>query len=294
MEVLACVDLDMEQMRAVVEKEKACLAWGGHVNLSPADDVLISVERPLHIDTKEQMVASILSKKLAAGSTHLLIDIPVGPSAKVRTQSEAVRLRKLFEFVGDRIGISLEVVLTDGSQPVGRGVGPVLEARDVMAVLRNEPDAPGDLRARALLLAGKVLEFDPELRGGAGRARAEELLDSGAALAAMKRMIDAQGKAPKAYSLGELTYEVKATKSGVVSGMDCYRLGRIARLAGAPMDKGAGLDLYKKIGDDVSKGDALYRIHSCFQSDFDFAIEMAGDDAGVTVNAAPAQSGGAP
>ena len=284
MEVLARVDLRTDEMRAVVEKENACLVWGGHVNLSPADDVLISVERPLHIDTKEQMVASILSKKLAAGSTHLLIDIPVGPSAKVRNQSEAVRLRKLFEFVGDRIGVELDVVLTDGRQPVGRGVGPVLEARDVMSVLRNEPSAPGDLRARSLLLAGKILEFDPEMRGGAGRVRAQELLDSGAALNAMERIITAQGKAPKANCLGELTLEIKATKSGAVSAMDCYRLGRIARLAGAPMDKGAGLDLFKKIGDDVKKGEPLYRIHSCFQSDFDFAAQMAEEDNGVTVD----------
>ncbi len=285
MEVLARVDLRIDEMRTVVENEKACLVWGGHVNLSPADDVLISVERPLRIDTREQMVASILSKKLAAGSTHLLIDIPVGPSAKVRTRDEAVRLRKLFEFIGDRTGLILDVVMTDGSQPVGFGIGPVLEARDVMAVLRNKPDAPGDLCARALMLAGKVLEFDPELRGGAGRARAQELLDSGAALAAMERIIAAQGVAPKQYQLGEITTEIKAPRSGVVSAMDCYRIGRIARLAGAPMGKGAGLDLFKKIGDKVSAGDALYRIHSCFKSDFNFALKMAEENSGVTIDA---------
>ncbi len=285
MKVLARVDLATDEMRGVVEKENACLVWGGHVNLSPADDVLISVERPLRIDTKEQMVASILSKKLAAGSTHLLIDIPVGPSAKVRSQEEAVRLRKLFEFVGDRIGIVLDVILTDGRQPVGRGVGPVLEARDVMAVLRNDPDAPDDLRARGLLLAGRLLEFDPQLRGGAGRARAEELLESGAALAAMERIIDAQGRASTPACPGDLTADVKARHAGVVNTMDCHRLGRIARLAGAPMDKGAGLDLLKKIGDEVGKGETLYRIHSCFQSDFDFAVKMAEENLGVTVNA---------
>ncbi len=283
MEVLARVDLTAEEMRAVVEREKACLVWGGHVNLSPADDVLISVERPLRIDTREQMVASILSKKVAAGSTHLLIDIPVGPSAKVRSRSEAIGLRKLFEFVGDEMGLSLDVILTDGSQPVGRGVGPVLEARDVMAVLRNSPRAPGDLRARALLLAGKVLEFDPDLRGGAGRARAQALLDSGAALAAMERIVEAQGAAPQQYALGAITADVQAARSGVVSAMDCHRLGRVARLAGAPMDKGAGIDLFKKIGEPVVKGEPLYRVHSCFQSDFEFAMELVEENAGVVI-----------
>src|SRR5581483_4628592 len=113
MEVLARVDLEIEEMREVVSAERGCLVWGGHVNLSPADDVLISVERPLAIDTREQMVASILSHKLAAGSPRLLIDPPGGPTAKVRSKGEAIPLRKLFEHVGDNIGLAIEVLITD-------------------------------------------------------------------------------------------------------------------------------------------------------------------------------------
>lgn len=284
MEALANVTLSIEEMKRVVERENACLVWGGHVNLSPADDILITVERPLAIDTREQMVASILSKKLAAGSTHIVLDIPVGPTAKVRSQSDAVRLRKLMEYVSGEIGLVIDVVFTDGAQPVGRGVGPALEARDVMAVLHTDPAAPADLRERALLLAGRVLDFDPALRGGSGRRRAEELLDSGAALAAMERIIDAQGRAASRACSGELTAEVIATAEGVVAAMDCFRLARIARLAGAPIDKGAGIDLFRKIGDRVKKGDPLYRIHSCFASDFEFAKGMAHESSGVTVD----------
>jgi thymidine phosphorylase len=294
MEVLADVDLSIARMQAVVEREKGCLVWGGHVNLSPADDVLISVERPLGIDTREQMVASILSKKLAAGSTHLVIDIPVGPSAKVRTRRDAVRLRKMFEYVGDQVGLAIDVVLTDGSQPVGRGIGPVLEARDVMAVLRNAPEAPDDLRERAVLLAGRVLDFDPGLRGGAGHARATELLASGQALAAMERIIAAQGESAVDRTLGPLTEEILAPGDGVVTGIDCHRLARIARLAGAPMDKGAGIDLFKKIGDTVRQGEPLYRIHSCFASDFAFARELAGAHGGFAFADTAADGGGMP
>ena len=119
----------VEEMKEVVAACRGCLVWGGHVNLSPADDILISVERPLCLDTREQMVASIMSKKLAAGSTHLLIDLPVGPTAKLANANEAMRLRKLFEFVGDHFGIAVEVITTDGRQPIGNGIGPVLEAR---------------------------------------------------------------------------------------------------------------------------------------------------------------------
>lgn len=284
MEVLAKVDITMGAMRDVVENEKGCLVWGGHVNLSPADDVLISVERPLGIDTPEQMVASIMSKKLAAGSTHLVIDIPVGPTAKVRTQRDAIRLRKMFEYVGSQIGLALDVVITDGSQPVGRGIGPVLEARDVMAVLRNDPLAPADLRQRALLLAGHVLDFDPGLRGGVGYTRACEILESGQALSAMERIIDAQGRSNIDHELGDLMHDVVASQSGTVRAIDCYQLARIARLAGAPMDKGAGIDLMKKIGDVVEEGELLYRIYSCVPSDFEFAKSLVEEGSGFTVS----------
>ena len=283
MEVLAKVNLSTTQMRSIVEREKGCLVWGGHVNLSPADDILISVERPLRIDAPEQMVASIISKKIAAGSTHLLIDIPVGPTAKVRDHMDAVRLRKMFEYIGDKMGLLIDVIFTDGNQPIGRGIGPVLEARDVMSVLNNEAGAPEDLRERALLLAGRMLDFDPGLRGGAGHARARELLESGQALAAMERIIAAQGPSEQSYALGELRQEVLAPRDGVVSAIDCYRIGRIARLAGAPMDKGAGIDLLKKVGDAVSEGEPIYRIYACVAADFRFAREVADEDSGFVI-----------
>ena len=280
MEVLAHVDLTGTQMYDVVAREHALLAWGGRVQLSPADDVLISVERPLRIDTFEQMVASILSKKVAAGSTHLVLDIPVGPTAKVRSQHDAVRLRKMFEYVARHVGITTQVVFTDGSQPVGRGIGPMLEARDVMAVLRNEQDAPEDLRSRALLLAGRVLDFDPELEGGKGYARAQELLASGAALAAMERLIAAQGKQEQKFVLGIHRHDVTAPSGGSVAAIDCEIIARIARLAGAPMDKGAGIDLFHKVGAQVRRGEVLYRIHANSEAGLRFACELATEQSG--------------
>jgi thymidine phosphorylase len=283
MEVLARVDLDTKEMAEIVAAEKGCLVWGGHVNLSPADDVLISVERPLHIDAPGQLVASILSKKLAAGSNRLVIDIPVGPTAKVRSGAAATQLRKLFEFVARAIALPVDVILTDGSEPIGRGIGPTLEARDVMQVLRNAPEGPADLRERALLLAGRILDFDPRLRGGAGIARARELLASGAALAKMEQIMRAQGAPPDPTALGQLKREVVADRAGVVEAIDCYRIARLARLAGAPMDKGAGIDLVKKTGDRVEAGEPLYRIHACLLFDFRTACEEAHGDTGYRI-----------
>lgn len=287
MEVLARVDVGSREMREIVAAEGGCLVWGGHANLSPADDVLIGVERPLSLDTPEQMVASILSKKLAAGATHLVIDLPVGPTAKLRDRASFVRLRKLFEYISDEVGLNTVIVGTDGSQPVGRGIGPWLEARDVMQVLEGDPAAPADLKERAVLLAGQVLEFDPALRGGRGSARARELLEGGAALAKMRRLMAAQGAAPEAIRPGSLTHDVTAPHDGVVSAIDCLRLARVARLAGAPIDKGAGVDLFKKIGDPVQQGEPLYRIHAAFDADFRFATRFAADRDGYEIVGRP-------
>jgi thymidine phosphorylase len=283
MEVLANVKLNIKTLHDIVRKHRACLAWGGTAHLSPADDIMIAVERPLGIDSIGQMVASILSKKLSAGSTHLLIDIPVGPTAKVRHMRQAQHLRKLFEFVGDQIGIHLEVIITDGRQPVGNGIGPVLEARDVMQVLQNAPDMPNDLRQKSLRLAGRIIEFDPDVRGGNGYAIARDILDSGRALEMMNTLIDAQGVQQEKFDLGRLTHESLSPLDGVVVGIDNLQMAHLARFGGAPIDKGAGVDLFKKLGDKVEKGEPLYRIHAEYPSDFNFALALCQQSNGYSI-----------
>jgi thymidine phosphorylase len=274
MEVLANVELPFEQLTGIVRQHHGCLAWGGTADLSPADDVLISVERPLALDSPGQMVASILSKKIAAGATHLVLDIPIGPTAKVRSMPEAQRLRRLFEYVAQRLHLSLDVIITDGRQPVGRGVGPVLEARDVMQVLECHPDAPNDLRQKALRLAGRLIECSPDVRGGDGFAIARDILDSGRALAQMQAIITAQGSHGFDHhhpALGALTLEVTAPQDGVVIGIDNLQIAQIARLAGAPKVQGAGLDLCVKLGEAVRAGQLLYRVHAAYPADLEFA-----------------------
>jgi thymidine phosphorylase len=291
MEVLAKVELPFERLQQIVRDTNGCLAWGATAELSPADDILISVERPLGVDSPGQMVASILSKKIAAGSTHLVLDIPMGPTAKVRSMPAAQRLRKLFEYVASLLNLQLDVMITDGSQPIGHGIGPVLEARDVMRVLRNDPAAPADLREKALRLAGRVIEFDPDVRGGDGWRIARDILESGRALAQMEAIIDAQGRRADVPTLGELTHDVKAEQAGAVSAIDNLRLARIARLAGAPQVSGAGVDLLRKVGDPVRAGQALYRIHARYAADLGFAREMAARDSGYLLGAARKAAG---
>jgi thymidine phosphorylase len=289
METLAKVELPIDELHAIVRNHRACLAWGGTADLSPADDVLISVERPLSLDAPGQMVASILSKKVAAGSTHLVLDIPIGPSAKVRSMPEAQRLRRLFEYVAGRMNLAIDVVITDGRQPVGLGIGPVLEARDVMQVLENDPDAPMDLRQKALRLAGRMLEFDPDVRGGDGFAIARDILDSGRALAKMNDLIVAQGSHNFNHhrpALAPLSFEVQASRAGMVTGIDNLQIARIARLAGAPKVPHAGVDLRCKLGREVQAGEVLYRVHAGFPADLAFARDAVAKSDAYTLGQA--------
>jgi thymidine phosphorylase len=285
METLAPVDLDLAAVRRVVEREGACVAWGGAMRLSPADDVLIRVERPLEIDTGGQLVASILSKKAAAGSTHVVIDVPVGPTAKVRDAAAAAALGADLTEVGRAVGLVVDVVTTDGSQPVGRGIGPALEARDVLGVLRNEPDAPQDLRERALALAGRVIEFSPAVPRGSGAALARAILDDGRAWRKFQAVCEAQG-GMRIPGVAPCTHAWTAPRAGTVAAIDNRRLARIAKLAGAPAARTAGVDLHVALGSAVEPGQPLFTLHAETPGEVAYALDYAQRNADV-VEVAP-------
>ena len=261
MEVLSPVELDIEAMQRVVRQENGCIVWGGAVSLSPADDILIRVERALDLDSEGQMIASILSKKIAAGSTHVLIEIPVGSTAKVRSQKTAKVLQKHLRDIAENLGVKTSIILTDGSQPVGNGIGPALEARDLLAVLQNDKNAPQDLRQRALLLAGKILEFSPKVLDGQGMILAQEILDSGRAWQKFQSICAAQGGI-RTIPQAKYQHKCQSISDGTITEIDNRRIAMIAKIAGAPNDKAAGVDLLVNIGNQIRKNDVLFIIHS--------------------------------
>jgi thymidine phosphorylase len=271
METMTPVALSMETIQKVVRQEGGCLAWGGAIELSPVDDLLIKVERAMDIDSEGQMVASVLSKKAAAGSRHVVIDIPVGTSAKVRTHLQALKLKYFFSVVGMAMGMNIDVVISDGSQPVGVGIGPSLEAKDVLKVLRNEKEAPQDLRKHALDLAGALLEIGGKAERGHGLKQATDILDSGRAYEKFMAICKAQGgfKEP---GDAPYTHDVLSRKKGKVVSIDNRRLSKVAKLAGAPLDKKAGLECLVKIGSRVHKGDVLYRVHAESRGELDYTL----------------------
>ena len=274
METLAPVTLDAAQIQRVVEREGGCIAWGGAVNLSPADDILIRVERPLDIDSDAQLVASVISKKAAAGSSHVLIDIPVGPTAKVRCDDAARLLAWRLLETGRALDLKVDVVLTDGTQPVGCGIGPALEARDVLAVLRNEREAPADLRERSIMLAGRLLELAQVVPINAGAVLARAALADGRAWRKFQAIAAAQGGLREPPQAAQ-RHLVTAQTSGVVGCIDNRRLSRIAKLAGAPQAPAAGIDLHVKLGAAVGKGQPLYSIHAQSRGELQYALDYA-------------------
>ncbi len=282
MEVLAPVDLDVAAMRRVVESEGGCIVWGGAVRLSPADDILIRVERPLDFDSEGQLVASVLSKKAAAGSTHVVIDMPVGPTAKVRSKAAAQSLSDRLRAVGAALGLRLRIEQTDGSQPVGRGIGPALEARDLLAVFQNQTDAPRDLRERAIRLAAAVLELANAVAAGQGAAMAASALDDGRAWRKFQAICKAQGGMREPPS-SSITHVVEAASRGAVSGFDNRRLSRLAKLAGAPSAAAAGLELHVRSGDLVASGQPLFTVHAEAPGELAYALDYLAKHPGIVM-----------
>lgn len=280
MEVLAPVDLDVPAMRRVVEKAGGCIVWGGAVRLSPADDILIRVERPLDFDSDGQLVASVLSKKAAAGATHVVIDMPVGPTAKVRSVEAARSLSGRLRAAGTALGLQLRIEQTDGTQPVGRGIGPALEARDLLAVLQGRAEAPRDLRARALRLAGAVLELAGAAAAGQGAVVAQGVLDDGRAWRKFQAICEAQG-GMREPARSSISHVVAANTRATVGGFDNRRLSRLAKLAGAPRAPAAGLELHVRTGDRVAAGQPLFTVHARAPGELAYALAYLATQQGI-------------
>ena len=281
METLARVDLSADEVRRAVQSAGACIAWNGRLNHSRLDDVMNAITRPLAIDSRRWAVASILSKKFSAGSTHVIVDLPWGPQAKLRSEQEAKELGRLFETVGSALGLVVHTRITNGSAPIGRGIGPALEARDVLQVLGNEAAAPHDLSAKAIDFAGSILAWDPRVGTQmAGRVRAAELLQSGAAQQRFDQIVQTQGRRSAPILPGSLTHTVVSPFAGPVRSIDIAQISAVARAAGAPVNASAGVHLLAQTGDVLHAGDPLYAIHASDASALQTAASLAASRCG--------------
>jgi AMP phosphorylase len=271
MEALCPVDLEYEEILEVVKDTGACIVWGGSIDLAPADDLFIRVEYPLSIDPL--LLPSIMSKKKAIGSTHVVIDIPVGFDAKIKTSNEAEQLANDFIELGSRFRMSIECAITEGSQPIAYNIGPVLEAKEALQTLNGQ--GPHELVNKATALAGILLDMTGNENG---TQIAFDLIKSGRAMKKMTEIISAQGGNPEItvddLIPGDKKYDVPAPENGRILGFNNRHLVRIARAAGTPASKKAGIQLFAKIGDKVEEGKPIFRIYSESNSKLENAVKL--------------------
>ena len=277
MEVLAPVELTKKQIYDVVKKTNGCIVWGGSFKLAPADDIIIQVEKPLLFESYDKVLISIMAKKIAFGSNHVVIDLPYGKNVKVHNLKDAQLLRAKFVFLAKKFKMKVRALIHKTDQPAGRGIGPVLEIRESLRVLEQTPDKPLDLEIRSINLASNLLELcledstnelKPYVRDNFGNAYgwATSLLSSGKALAKFKEIIKAQGGNPNVESaklkLGRYFFEEKADKPGIITDFNLKNLTSVAKILGAPMQKKSGIYLNKKIGEKFDKNETLYTLFS--------------------------------
>ncbi len=260
MEVICKVDFSLHEIKKILNKTNACLVWGGSLNLAPADDKIIQVERLLNLDPEAQLLASIIAKKLAVNSKYVLIDIPYGKNAKV-TRQKAKELEKQFRKLAKHFNLKLECSLKEINEPLGNGIGPSMEIADVIKVLKREDDCH-KLKERAVELAGKLLEMTGKAKSGKGKDLAEKILDSGQAYKKFMQIVKAQRGSINHIKKARLKKEIKAEKTGRIKEIKIRDLNNLARIAGCPLDKAAGLYLYKHLGEKVKKGEIILIIYS--------------------------------
>ncbi|MCX8197396.1 MAG: AMP phosphorylase [Candidatus Micrarchaeota archaeon] len=275
METICNVSFDIEELKGIVKTTHGCIVWGGGLQLASADDKLIKIRNPLSLDPKGVMLASILAKKKSVGAQYVVIDIPIGKGAKIPTEAEASKLARSFISIGKKLGMKIVVKITDGSRPIGRGIGPALECLDVLSVLNNA--GPADLYEKSCLLAGSLLELAGKAKKNCGFEAAKRIVESGKALAKFREIVEKQGGKPN-IKISDLPtaayrYEVEADKSGRIIHIDNKMIAKVARAAGAPNDKAAGIMLHSSVGKSVKKGEILYTIYSNSEAKLDFAIK---------------------
>jgi len=261
LECITKVDLSFQDLKKVINKTGACLAWGGSLGIAPADDKLIRVERILNLDPESQLIASILAKKLAAGSKYVLLDLPYGSGAKIPTKARAIRLKRKFLEVGRYFKLHIKVILSYVNQPIGNGIGPVLEMLDILKVLKRQ-NPPLDLESKSLILSGHILEMSGKAEKGKGYQLALEILNSKKALHKFNEIINAQGRTGLPLKPAKRSFAIKSGSSGKIKSISNALINHLARILGSPADKGAGIYLHRHIGDKVKKASPLVTLYS--------------------------------
>lgn len=284
MEVLAPVELSLEKLGEVAKKTGGAMVWGGGVNIAVADDELIRVRTPLRLDPPGLLLSSILAKKMAEGAKFVLLDIPVGRGCKIDNNTEAETLAKNFKSLSRRLGMTLNCIITDGSEPVINTIGPALEARAVLETLHDGGKTHPQLAEKAIVMSSVLVEMAQGMPREKAYALCKKQLESGAAEKKFREIIAAQGGDPKItpdrIKVGPERFEVRAKTDGKVAHVDNKSVFRLCRALGAPSDKAAGIILRVKKEQRIRKGDVLFEMVASSKKTIDYAASRM-DEYGV-------------
>ena len=278
------VDLSLARFAELVSRLGVCLI-GQTAEIAPADRKLYALrDATATVESIPLIAASILSKKLAEGIDALVLDVKVGKGAFMKSIKEARQLARTMVDLCKAVGRGCVALLTPMDTPLGYAVGNAIEVRESIEVLKN--GGPGDVRELTLLLGIEMLiaghapgvDGDREL----ARLRLETALANGSAARRFAELIEAQGGDPRVVEdparlpWPKMVREVKATASGVISGLDAELCGLAAVELGAgrarkedPVDPAAGVLLRKRLGDPVKAGEVIAELHGKDQARLD-------------------------
>ena len=259
-------------LRQVQEVGVAVIGQSG--NLAPADKKLYALrDVTATVDSIPLITASIMSKKLAAGSKNIVLDVKVGSGAFMKTPADARALAAEMVKIGKACGRNTAALITDMDTPLGNAVGNILEVKEAIAVLRGECD--GALREVCEALATEMLVLFSGMTPADAKKRVKETVDSGAAFAKLREWIKAQGgdvrciDDPARFACAPYSMAVKCTADGFVTAMNAEEIGAVASVLGAgravktdTIDPTAGILLVKKTGDRVTVGDTLCTLYT--------------------------------
>ncbi len=278
MEVLAPVKFKSDEVKKMIKNNGACIILGGHLETAPADSILIKIEKNLHLDPFGLMIPSILAKKMSMGVKKLVLDIPCGKGTKFKNADEGRKFALFFKEISRKVKIDTECALTNAIQPIGHCVGPAIEAREALHLLYDYKKGPNSLIEKSTDLAGILLEMGGKAQQGTGQQMAKNILKSGKALEKMKEIIEIQegnpNIKPEDIEVGPEEAEFFSAKSGYVTDIDNSIINKIAKTAGCPQEKSAGVQLFKKIGALVKEGDRIFKIYAKNSSKLEKATKI--------------------
>ena len=227
------------------------------------------------IESFPLICASIMSKKLAEGIGGLVLDVKFGTGAFMKTVADADALADRLMAIGHARGKRVAALITSMDQPLGRFIGNSLEIGECVAILKNEPflgwepSSFSDTRELSLELAAYMIWLGGRAQSAEEGVRiAHDMLTSGKAWAKFEELCRAQGGDLKALPMAKTRVDVRAETAGFVTGFAGEKLGLAAIALGAgrlkttdKVDPTAGIEVHRKVGEHVEKGDLLYTLH---------------------------------